>query len=103
MSQHNAKFVYPQSEIKFVLRNSYIEDEYFGVDNFESKRLKIVLAKYGCRRSFHTLPGHITAELHPFVWNKLGQCFRIQMNTKVSVHLNSLEEAIVNYSIFEEG
>ena len=103
MSKHTAKFEYPHSEIKLVLRNSYIEDEYYGVDIFESKRLKIVLAKYGCRRSFHTLPGHVTAELYPFVWNRMRQCFRIQMNKKVTVHINSLEEAIVNYPIFEEG
>jgi len=103
MSRHAAKFEYPNNEIKLVLRNSYIEDEYYGVDTFESKRLKIVLAKYGCRHSFHTLPGHITAELYPFVWNKPGQYFRIQMNHKVTVHLNSLEESIVNYPIFEES
>jgi hypothetical protein len=103
MSHRDAKFEYPKSDITLVLRNSYIEDEYYGVDNYESKRLKIVLTKYGCRHSFHTLPGHVTAELYPFVWNKLNQCFRIHMKQKVTVHLNALEEAIVNYPIFEES
>lgn len=103
MSQHNAKFEYPQTEIKLVLRNSYIEDEYYGVDVYESKRLKIILARYGCRRSFHTLPGHITADLYPFIWKRLEQFFCIQMHKKITVHLNSLEEAIVGHSIFEEG
>ncbi len=103
MAHLTAKFEYPHNEIKLVLRNSYIEDEYYGVDSYEIKRLKIILAKYGCRRSFHTLPGHVTAELHPFVWNKLNQCFRIQINKKVTVHLNAFEEAIVNYPIFEES
>jgi len=102
MGHPGAKFEYSHSEIKLVLRNSYIEDEYYGVDSFEIKRLKIILAKYGCRHSFHTLPGHVTADLHPFVWNKLSQCFRIQMNKKVTVHLNALEEAIVSYSQFKE-
>ena len=101
MSRLTARFEYPQKQIPLVLQNSYAEDIFYGVDTFERKRMRIVLAKYGSRHCFHTLPGHITAELHPFVWDRLKQCFRIQMDQKVKVRLNSLEEAIVTHPIFE--
>ena len=98
------RFEYPHDQIYLILRNSYKDDEYFGVDKFESRRLKIIMAKYGCRHSFHTLPGQLTADMHPFTWDKLGQCFRIEMEKTIHVHLNNLEEAIVNYhSLEEEG
>lgn len=103
MSRHAVRFEYPHDEIQLILRNSYKEDEYFGLDKFESKKLRIVLAKYGCRHSFHTLPGHLVADMHPFVWDKLSQCFRIEMDKKVAVHLNMLEEKIVHYHILEKG
>lgn len=103
MSRHAVKFEYPHDEIFLILRNSYNEDEYYGVDKFESKRLKIILAKYGCRHSFHTLPGQLIADMHPFSWDKISQCYRIEMDKKVPVHLNTLEEAIVHYHILEEG
>lgn len=103
MTRHAAKFEYPHDQIYLILRNSYKEEEYFGLDKFESKRLKIILAKYGCRHSFHTLPGQLTAQMHPFTWDKLSQCYRIELDKKVPVHLNVLEEAVVHYHIFEEG
>lgn len=103
MSQHAVRFEYPHDQIYLILRNSYQEEAYFGVDKFESKRLKIILAKYGCRHSFHTLPGQLTVDMHPFTWDRLGQCFRIELDKKVPVHLNTLEEAVVNYHAFDEG
>ena len=103
MSRHAVRFEYPHDEIQLILRNSYKENEYFGLDKFETKKLRIVLAKYGCRHSFHTLPGQLMADMHPFAWDKLSQCFRIEMDNKVSVHLNTLEEKIVHYHILEEG
>jgi hypothetical protein len=102
MSRLIAKLEYPINRIPLILQNSYVADEYFGVDNYERKRLRIVMAKYGCRHCFHNLPGHVAAELHPFVWDQLEQCFRIQLERKVKVHLNTLEEAIVTHPIFEE-
>jgi hypothetical protein len=102
MSRLVAKLEYPQDNIPLILQSSYCEDEFYGVDRFESKRMRIILAKYGCRHCFHTLPSHVTSELHPFAWDKPGQCFRIRMDHKVTVHLNTLEEAIVNHPIFEE-
>jgi hypothetical protein len=103
MSRHAVKFEYPHKEIFMILRNSYKENEYYGVDKFESKRLKIILAKYGCRHSYHTLPGKLTSTMHPFSWDKLSQCFRIEMDKKVPVHLNTLEEAVVHHHYFEKG
>jgi hypothetical protein len=103
MSRSAVKFEYPHDEIILILRNSYKEDEYYGVDKLESKRLKIILAKYGCRHSYHTLPGQLTSDIHPFTWDRLSQCFRIEMDIKVPVHLNTLEEAVVHYHIIEEG
>lgn len=101
MAHYTARLDYPRSEIPIVLRSSYMDDTYYGVDLFESKRMKIILAKYGCRHSFHSLPGHVTANLYPFVWDRLKQHFRIRMDEKISVHLNTLEEMIVNYQVFE--
>jgi hypothetical protein len=103
MSRHAVKFEYPHDQIYIILRDSYKEDIYYGIDKFESKRLKIILAKYGCRHSFHTLPGHLTAEMHPFKWNNISRCFNIEMGKKNSVHLNTLEEAIVHHHMFETG
>lgn len=103
MPSQSVKFEYPHNEIYLILRNSYKEDEYYGIDKFEGKRLKIILAKYGCRHSFHTLPGQLTADMHPFTWDKISQCYRIEMETKVPVHLNILEEAVINYHMFEGG
>jgi len=101
MAQYAAKLEYPQTEIPLVLRSSYEEDTYYGVDLLESRKLKIILRKYGCRHSFHALPGRVTADLHPFIWDRIKQCFRIQLDKKITVHLNTLEEAIVNHPIFE--
>ncbi len=99
---HRVQFDYPHSDYPLILRSSYQDDTYYGVDLFESRRIKIILRKYGCRRSFHTLPGRVTANLNPFVWDKHHQRFRIDLFQKIEVHLNTLEEAVVNYSIFNE-
>ena len=100
MAHHSIKLEYPHDQIPLVLRSSYKEDTYYGVDHFESKKIKIVQAKYGCRHSFHTLPGKLTASLHPFTWDRLERCFRIELDQKETVHLNTLEEAIMHYQGF---
>ena len=99
----SVRFEYPIREIALILRNSYQEDAYYGVDLFESRRLKIVLAKYGCRQNFHTLPGKVMANLHPFTWDHTKQVFRIDMNRKIAIQLNTLETAVVNHPIFEQS
>lgn len=103
MTPHPVKLEYPNTEIPLVLRSTYKENTYYGVDQLERKKLKIVMRKFGCRRNFHSLPGRVIASLYPFVWDRLQQCYRIQLDKKVSVLLNTLEEAVVNHPIFEEG
>ncbi|MBN2522505.1 MAG: hypothetical protein JXB24_04490 [Bacteroidales bacterium] len=102
MSTYSAKFEYPYDQIPLILQNSYKENEFYAVDEFESKKLKIILAKYGCRHCFHTLPGHLHANLFPFLWDKLKQCYRADMQNPVSVQLNLLEEAVVNHHAVSE-
>ena len=103
MAPFAARFEYPQSEIPLILRSSFQDDMFYGVDILESRKMKIILAKYGCRHSFHTLPGKVTLTLHPFVWDRIKQVFRIELNRKVPIQLNTLEEAVINYPIFDEG
>jgi hypothetical protein len=103
MSPFAARFEYPQSEIPLILRSSFQDDMYYGVDILESRKMKIILAKYGSRHSFHSLPGKVSLNLHPFVWDRLKQVFRIELTRKVPIQLNTLEEAIINHPIFEEG
>lgn len=94
---------YPYMEIPLILKSSYKEDTYYGVDRFESKKLKIILNKYGCRKSFHSLPGSVTVTVFPFVWDRIKQCFRIELAKKMNVQLNTLEGAIMHYPIIEGG
>ncbi|MBN1949712.1 MAG: hypothetical protein JW801_00820 [Bacteroidales bacterium] len=101
MVHRAVRLVYPHADIPLVLRSSYEDDTYYGVDTFESRRMKIILSKYGCRHSLHTLPGHVTGNLYPFKWDRLQQCYQILMDKKVPVRLNTLEEMIVNYQIYQ--
>ena len=103
MSQKATKFIFPHDKIRLVLRNSYKENEFFGVDMFESKRIHIILAKYKSHHSFHQLSGKLTAYMHPFTWDKLSQCYRIEMDKKVLIQMNKLEEAFVHYPINTES
>ena len=97
--KYNARFDFPPGEIKLILKSSFHQDSYYGVDTFESKRLKILMAKYGVRKGFHSLPGHLTATLHPFTWNRLKQNFKVDMNRKVSIQINTLEEVRLLHAI----
>jgi hypothetical protein len=96
---HPAKFDFTRGEIELILRNSYQENMYYGVDKFESKRLKILMAKFGCRHTYHTLPGHLTATFYPFSWDRLKQCFRMDTRQKVTAQLNTLEEVVVMHTV----
>jgi hypothetical protein len=97
MNRYNAKLVYPHERFRIILQNSETIDEFYGMDELESKKLKIIQAKYGCRHCFHTLPDNVSLNLHKFIWNEECQCFQIDADRKVSVQLNLLEENIVEY------
>ncbi len=103
MAPYAARFEYPKNEITLILRSSYQDDMYYGVDILEGRKMNIILAKYGCRHSFHCLPGKVSLNLHPFVWDRIKQAFRIELNRKVPVQLNTLEEAVIHYPVFYEG
>lgn len=97
MGKHDAKLVYPHERYHVILHSSEGIDEFYALDTLESKRLKIIQAKYGCRHCFHTLPDSVKLNLNRFIWNEECQCFQVDSDRKVSVQLNSLEEAIVEY------
>lgn len=94
------KFDYPHDLIHVILRSSLKENVFFGVDKFESKRIRILLAKHGTRNEFHTLPGHLTANLYPFIRDRIRQTYRLDENRLVPVQLNTLEEVIVLKPVF---
>ena len=99
MRRHDARLVYPHERYHLVLQNSEGNDEFYGLDELESKKLKIFQAKYGCRHCFHILPDSARLNLNKFSWNGESQCFEIDEKNKVSVQLNKLEETIVEYQI----
>lgn len=97
MGNYSARLVYPKQEFQVILQNSKSSNEFYGVDQFELKKLNIIMAKYKCRHSYNSLPDHITLDLNKFVWNGHKACYDIDMNSKISIRLNLLEEAIMNY------
>ena len=102
MTGHSVNLEYPHDEFPLILQHSYHEEEFFGVSIYESKKLKIILSKYGCQHCFHTLPSHITMDLHPFVRDKRNNAFRIHPREIITVQLNQLEEAVINYNYLEQ-
>jgi hypothetical protein len=94
---YNAKLVYPRDRYRLILQSSDNIDEFYGLDELESKKLKIIQAKYGCRHCFHTLPESVSLNLNKFLWNEECQCFQIDTEKKVSVQLNTLVETIIEY------
>ncbi len=101
MSKHGARLKYPNLGYHIIFQNSFNDDEFYGLDEFERKKLRIIQARYGCRHCFHTLPDKVHLDLHKFVWNEREHCFEVE-DKKVSIQLNTLEEAIVEYIPGEE-
>ncbi|MBN2484504.1 MAG: hypothetical protein JXB34_00885 [Bacteroidales bacterium] len=97
MIRRNARLVYPKERFHTVLQSSVSVDEFYGLDDLESKKLKIIQAKYGCRHCFHNLPDNVVLNLNKFYWNEELQCFVIDTGKQVSVRLNKLEETILEY------
>ncbi len=97
MGNYSARLVYPKQEFQVILQNSKNSNEFYGVDLFEQKKLNIILAKYNCRHSFHSLPDHVTLDLNKFIWNGHKACYDIDKNSKIKIRLNLLEEAICDF------
>ena len=92
-----AQFDHPE-DYKVVLRDSYKENVYYGLDDFDSKYLKILQAKFGCKISFHTIPERVKMEMAPYEWNEKRQLFVLREDKRLPVQLNQLEVMIVSYS-----
>lgn len=96
--KHTAQFDYPSS-CKMILRDSYQEDVYYGLDVFDCKYLRIVQTKFGCINSFHTIPDRVKMELAPFEWSKIRDKFVLRDKKSEIVQLNQLENMVVSYSV----
>ena len=95
--KHIAQFDHPK-EYKMILRDSYKEDVYYGLDEFDCKYLKIVQAKFGCQNSFHTIPDRVKMELSPFEWSKIREKFVLRDRKRIPVQLNQLENMVISYT-----
>jgi hypothetical protein len=93
---HLARFEHPK-EYKMILRDSFKENTYYGLDDFDCKYLRIVQAKFGCHNSYHTIPDRVKMEMAPFEWNDKQQKFILNENKRLAVQLNLLEVMIVSY------
>ena len=96
--KHLAQFEYPV-EYKMILRDSYQEDIYYGLDNFDCRYLKIIQSKFGCLNSFHTIPDRVKMEMAPFEWNEIKNKFVLKESKRLPVQLNRLENQVINHSV----
>jgi hypothetical protein len=93
-----AKFDHP-ANYSMILRDSFQENTYYGLDAFDCKYLKIVQSKFGCINSFHTIPDHVKMEMAPFEWTEKKQKFVLNDKKRHPIRLNRLEIMIVSYSL----
>lgn len=94
---HIAKFKQDVS-CKMILRDSYKENAFYGLDDFDCKYLKIVQSKFGCMNSFHTIPDRVKMELAPFEWNDKKQEYVLADRKWQVVQLNQLENLVISHS-----
>lgn len=92
-----AVFDYP-TECKMILRNSFKDNSFFGLDDFDCRYLKIIQSKFGCLNSFHTIPDRVKMEMAPFEWSEEKQKFILNDNKRLVVQLNKLETMVVSYA-----
>lgn len=95
MTKHSVRLDYPRKKYQIILQSSDNDDEFFGLDMLELKKLHIIQAKFGCRHFFHVLPDYVTLDLHPFSWNEETNSFEIEEKRKLKIRLNTLQEAVV--------
>ena len=94
---YNARFEHP-NEYKMILRDSYRNHTYYGLDDFDCKYLKIVQAKFGCLTSFHTIPDRVKMEMAPYEWNQKKQKFVLNEDKRRVIQLNQLENTVISHS-----
>ena len=99
--RHIAKFDQPE-ECKMILRDSYQENIYYGLDDFDCKYLKIVQSKFGCLNSFHTIPDRVKMELAPYEWIEKTQKFVLADRKWQIVQLNQLENIVISHSVAQD-
>ena len=95
--RYNAQFEHPK-EYKIILRDSFQEDIYYGLDAFDCKYLRIVQSKFGCMNSYHTIPDRVKMEMALYEWNEKKQKFVLNDNKHRAIQLNQLENLVVSYS-----
>ena len=95
--KHTAVFDHPK-EYKLILRDSFKDDTYYGLDEFDIRYMKIVQAKFGCHNSFHTIPDRVKMEMAPFEWSEIRQKFVLREKRRRAIQLNQLENMVVTYS-----
>jgi len=93
-----AQFEYPV-EYKMILRDSYRENIYYGLDDFDCKYLRIIQSKFGCLNSFHTIPNRVKMEMAPFRWSDKKNKFVLDENKRQAIQLNRLENIIVSHTV----
>jgi hypothetical protein len=96
--KYKAQFDYPES-CKMILRDSYEDNTYYGLDDFDCKYIRILQAKFGCLNSFHTIPDRVKMEMAQFEWSKIRQRFVLRDKKTKVVQLNRLETMVVSYSV----
>ncbi|MBN1597835.1 MAG: hypothetical protein JW894_06035 [Bacteroidales bacterium] len=93
-----AQFEYP-SEYKMILRDSFRENVYYGLDDFDCKYLRIILSKFGCINSYHTIPDRVKMEMAPFEWSEKKQKFVLNEVKRQPIQLNKLENMFISHSV----
>jgi hypothetical protein len=96
--KHLAQFECP-GEYKMILRDSYQENIYYGLDDFDCRYLRIIQSKFGCLNSFHTIPDRVRMEMAPFEWSERKNKFVLNENKRKEVRLNRLENVVINHSV----
>ena len=98
---YNTQFAQPKDYVR-ILRDSYKENVYYGLDNFDARYLKIIQSKFGCTTSYHTIPDHVKMEMAPYEWHEKRQKYVLIENKRMPVQVNQLENLVISYNLTEE-
>ncbi|HES60251.1 MAG TPA: hypothetical protein ENO18_07455 [Caldithrix sp.] len=82
-----------------ILKDSYREDTYYGLDDFDCRYLRIIQSKFGCLNSFHTIPDRVKMEMTPFEWSETKKKFVLNEIKQIAVQVNRLENVMISHSV----